>query len=154
MDNVKQIYKPLVLMMLACIMSVPGRGQQVTGDQYEVKTVQPVTTSEVTEAKVVDSSGDNGENIYRNASDGNLGSYWESGKTEDGSNLLDRENDRVYLTFDLGGRNKNVKYIEIIASYADRLPREIEIGQSTSEDGRYTNVSTYTNSEIESRIVI
>ena len=58
------------------------------------------------------------------------------------------------MTFDLGGRNKNVKYIEIIASYADRLPREIEIGQSISEDGGYTNVSTYTNSEIESRIVI
>ena len=131
--------------MLACIMSVPGRGQ-VTGDQYQSEASEGIVDSEINASATRSSNDEDEDHPRAHACDESLSTYWRS-------DLMNRDDDRPYIVFDLGRNHETVRYISILANHADQSPRTITIKQSNNQDGDGNTLLTVNDAYVEGKVV-
>lgn len=145
MKNIKLTYKPLTIMLLTCIMSLPCWGQ-VTGDQYKDEALQGDMQTEYNDVSAVLESGNDGDNVRGFACDGDLSTYWRS-------DLMESDGQETFIVFDLGSNHPTIEYIEIVANHATQSPRKIEIRQSSRADNEGELLETINNAYVEGKVV-
>lgn len=143
MRNIKDTYKQLAFMLLACLAAVPGHGQQVRGDQYESGTVEIVSGKLTGTIRAVYANSCDSETSRDMACNNNEGDGWKSSGSGD-----------QYIIFDLNdlANYQNAKGLEIYSgTKEDRSGNSIIIETSSRNNGRWSIIGSIQDSRDKQR---
>lgn len=142
MRNIKDTYKQLAFMLLACLAAVPGHGQ-VRGDQYESGTVEIVSGKLIGTIRAVEAKSHDSETSIYMACNNNEGDGWKSSGSGD-----------QWIIFDLNGLDnyQNAKGLEIYSgTKEDRSGNSIIIETSSRNNGGWSRIGYIQDSSDKQR---